>query len=77
MLDECEHLKPRMSWRKVFHLKLAKIPNFQKAMPYFQGDNRFEAVPDREREEIFEEYIHQLEKKQKVGEISVKFPMEF
>jgi len=51
MLRECEHLKTRMPWKK--------------AVAYFEGDNRLQAVPEREREDLFEEFFFLLEKQQK------------
>jgi len=40
MFRECEHLTPRMPWRK--------------AIAYFEGDLRLQALPEREREPLYD-----------------------
>mmetsp|Transcript_268 Transcript_268/g.363 ORF Transcript_268/g.363 Transcript_268/m.363 type:complete len:615 (-) Transcript_268:7-1851(-) len=51
MLKECDRLKPNMTWRK--------------ALGYFEGDMRIDLVPERDREDIFLQYLYDMEKSQK------------
>jgi hypothetical protein len=63
MLKDCEHLTSRMTWRK--------------AMVYLEGDSRINVIPgimdatvitiiERDKELVFEEYMIQREREQKV-----------
>ncbi len=40
--------------------------SWRKALPYFEGDNRLQSIPDREREDIYEDFMDHLEKELKV-----------
>jgi len=51
MLRENTNINPKIPWRK--------------AIVYFDGDNRYEAIPEREREELYEEFLIEKEKQEK------------
>jgi len=51
MLRENSNVTPKIPWRK--------------AAVYFEGDNRFEAIPERDREELYEEFLIEKEKQEK------------
>jgi len=50
MLKECKQLVPRMPWRK--------------AIPYFEGDVRLEAIQERDREFLYDDFIYDLERQE-------------
>jgi len=51
MLKECKEITPKMPWRK--------------AIPYFEGDIRFDAIVEKEREGLYEDYLLELERTQR------------
>jgi hypothetical protein len=51
MLKECQQLQQSMSWRQAMH--------------YFEGDVRCTAVPDKEREALYEDYLYHMQQQQK------------
>jgi pre-mRNA-processing factor 40 len=38
---------------------------WRKAVAFFEGDTRFEGIPEREREDLYEEYLVEKEKSEK------------
>jgi len=58
MLGQIPEIVPTMPWRR--------------ALPHFEGDKRFQAVPEDEREKIYLDYLKDLEKQIAEKEIAKK-----
>lgn len=57
MLRNCKELNSRLSWRK--------------AIPLFENDNRYIQTDEKDRELLFEEYLYELEKAERVSGLLV------
>eukprot|EP01119_Soliformovum_irregulare_P017107 TRINITY_DN5032_c0_g1_i1.p1 TRINITY_DN5032_c0_g1~~TRINITY_DN5032_c0_g1_i1.p1 ORF type:complete len:660 (-),score=249.63 TRINITY_DN5032_c0_g1_i1:234-2213(-) len=48
--ENASHITKRMNWKKAF--------------PYFESDPRYAAIPDRDREDLFLQYLDQVEREE-------------